>query len=99
MCLILLAYKQHPKYKLILIANRDEFHNRPTEKAHWWQDRNSEFLAGKDLEGNGSWLGINRHGKFAALTNYRDPFNVKKNAPSRGHLGTNYLESRQDDIS
>ncbi len=99
MCLILLAYQQHPKYKLILIANRDEFHNRPTEKAHWWQDRNSEFLAGKDLEGNGSWLGINRHGKFAALTNYRDPFNVKKNAPTRGHLVTNYLESRQDDIT
>lgn len=99
MCLILLAYQKHPKYKLILIANRDEFHNRPTEKAHWWQGRNSEFLAGKDLEGQGSWLGINRHGKFAALTNYRDPFNIKKNAPTRGHLVTNYLESRQDDIT
>ncbi len=99
MCLILLAYKQHPNYKLILIANRDEFYNRPTKKAHWWMDKKNEFLAGKDLEGNGSWLGINRFGKFAALTNYRDPFNIKKNAPTRGHLVTDFLDNQEESIS
>ena len=98
MCLILLAYKQHPKYKLILIANRDEFYERPTKEAQWWSSK-EEILAGKDLEGGGSWLGINRSGKFAALTNYRDPFNIKNKAPTRGHLVTNYLENRQDDIT
>lgn len=90
MCLILFSYRQHPKYPLIVVANRDEFYERPTAQADWWQEF-PEMLAGKDLTGNGSWFGMSKTGKFSALTNYRDGFNIKKNAPTRGKLVTNFL--------
>ena len=90
MCLILFAYKQHPKYPLILVANRDEFYPRPTAQADWWKEYPT-MLAGKDIKGNGSWLGMSKDGKFAALTNFRDGMNLKQNAPTRGKLVTNYL--------
>lgn len=90
MCLILFAYQQHPKYPLIVVANRDEFYPRPTKQADWWEEHPT-MLAGKDIKGNGSWLGMSKNGKFAALTNYRDGFNEKKGAPTRGKLVTNYL--------
>ena len=86
MCLIVLAYKVHPEYPLILAANRDEFLERPTEKAHFWPDA-PHILAGRDLRAGGTWLGITRSGRFAALTNHRDlrrPAVV--NSPSRGQL-------------
>ena len=86
MCLIVLAYKVHPEYPLILAANRDEFLERPTEKAHFWSDA-PHILAGRDLRAGGTWLGITRSGRFAALTNHRDlrrPAVV--NGPSRGQL-------------
>ena len=89
MCLILFAYKIHPEYKLILAANRDEFYQRPTREAHWWSG-NSTFLAGKDLKGKGSWMGINKLGKWAALTNYREVGQELENAPTRGTLVTDY---------
>ena len=72
MCLILFGWKVHPDYKLILAANRDEFYERPTALADWWEEH-PDILAGKDLKAGGSWLGFSRRGKFAALTNYRDP--------------------------
>lgn len=91
MCLIAFAYQQHPKYPLIVIANRDEFYERPTEQAHWWEEK-PNILAGKDTRGGGTWMGVGRNGRFAALTNYREPQNIKKDAPTRGLLVTDYLE-------
>lgn len=90
MCLILFAYKTHPKYKLVVAANRDEFYARPTEPAGFWSD-NRDILAGKDLTAGGTWMGINTKGKVSMLTNYRDPLNIKKDAPSRGHLVSDFL--------
>ncbi|MGB0984900.1 MAG: NRDE family protein [Saprospiraceae bacterium] len=90
MCSILFAYQQHPKYPLIVLANRDEFYKRPTLQADWWKEH-SEMLAGKDAVGNGSWFGMSKLGRFSALTNYRDGFNIIKDAPTRGKLVTNYL--------
>jgi uncharacterized protein with NRDE domain len=92
MCLILFAYKVHPDYNLVLAANRDEFHNRATRPLGFWQDR-EYILAGRDLKGGGTWLGVTRSGRLAAITNYRDPASLKDNAPSRGLLLSAFLSS------
>lgn len=94
MCLITFAYEIHPKYRLILVANRDEFYQRPTAAADWWTEY-PNLLGGKDLKGQGTWMGFNKNGRFAALTNYRDGFNDKKNAPSRGDLVKDFLLSNE----
>jgi uncharacterized protein with NRDE domain len=85
MCLILFAYETHPKYKLIVAANRDEFYKRPTSTAHYWNDQ-PNILAGKDLEKMGTWMGVTTNGRFSALTNYRDPLEETKGKHSRGEL-------------
>jgi uncharacterized protein with NRDE domain len=90
MCLVLFAYQCHPLYRLILAANRDEFYQRPTAPLDFWTDH-PQVLAGRDLEQNGTWLGVTRNGRLAAITNYRDPKALKSNAPSRGHLVSDYL--------
>ena len=90
MCLILLAYQMHPDYCFILAANRDEFYDRPTSALAYWPDH-PEILAGRDLKGNGTWLGVSRTGKIAAITNYRDPSAILPDAPSRGVLIRDYL--------
>ena len=89
MCLILFAYRQHPQYPLILIANRDEYYARPTQSAHWWQD--ARVLAGRDLEAGGTWLGISRGGRLAAVTNVREPGGTRAGKKSRGELTRTYL--------
>jgi uncharacterized protein with NRDE domain len=94
MCLILFAYKYHPKYHLILLANRDEFYQRPSLPLDYWLDAPT-ILAGRDLKGNGTWLGLTRSGRIAAVTNYRDPLNLRSDAPSRGLLIRNYLSGNQ----
>ncbi|MCC5944806.1 MAG: NRDE family protein [Bernardetiaceae bacterium] len=94
MCLIAFQWKKHTQYKLILIANRDEFYNRPTQPAHFWASP-PDLLAGKDLEAGGTWMGVSKKGKFAALTNYRDLENIKENAPSRGHLVLDYFRTSE----
>ena len=94
MCLILFAYKVHPAYNLILAANRDEFYERPSASADFWED-SPQVLAGRDLQEGGTWMGIERTGRFAAITNYRDPASWKSNAPSRGELVSNYLCGNQ----
>lgn len=90
MCLIVFSWKNHPKYDLIVTANRDEFLERPTLPAQWWEE-NPSVLAGKDLIGKGTWLGITKERKFAALTNYRDIKRLKSEAPTRGLLTADFL--------
>jgi uncharacterized protein with NRDE domain len=92
MCLILLATQKHPDYKLILAANRDEYYDRASESARFWEGA-PDVLAGRDLVGNGTWLGITKSGRIAAVTNYRDPANVKAKAPSRGKLAGDFLSN------
>lgn len=89
MCLIVFAWKAHPDYRLIVAANRDEFHARPTKSAHWWPD-DPDILAGRDLQAGGTWLGLSRNGRFAAVTNYRE--RQRSNYPqSRGELVRKFL--------
>jgi uncharacterized protein with NRDE domain len=90
MCLIIFAYNAHPSYNLILAANRDEFYDRASSPADFWEDA-PQVLAGRDLKKGGTWLGITRQGKFAATTNYRDPASLKTDAQSRGLLVSNFL--------
>jgi uncharacterized protein with NRDE domain len=92
MCLVLVVWRVHPMYPCLVAANRDEFHARPTARAEWWPDH-PEILAGRDLEAGGTWLGVTRTGRFAALTNYRDPEQRRTGTPSRGALVTSILES------
>ncbi|MBT2689109.1 NRDE family protein [Bacillus sp. ISL-47] len=91
MCLILFAYKVHPKYKLVVAANRDEFYERPTAPAHFWEDH-PNILAGRDLKKMGTWMGVAKDGRFAALTNYRDPNEVTDGKRSRGELVAGFLK-------
>lgn len=95
MCLIVLAYKHHPDFPLIVAANRDEFFSRPARQAEFWSDL-PHLLAGKDLLGGGTWLGITRAGRFAALTNYRDLRRSKVVGPSRGALVLEALDHSPD---
>ena len=90
MCLILFAYRVHPIYKLIVAANRDEYYQRPTASAHYWEDY-PNILAGRDLEKMGTWMGVNKNGYFAALTNYRDPNESTDGKRTRGELVTKAL--------
>ncbi|MDP1525309.1 MAG: NRDE family protein [Rhodocyclaceae bacterium] len=93
MCLILLAWQTHPQFPLIVAANRDEFYPRRTARADFWP-AHPQVLAGRDLEAIGTlgtWLGLTRQGRFAALTNYRDPSRHKADAPSRGRLVADFL--------
>ena len=92
MCLIIFAFQAHPRYKLILAANRDEYYRRPTAPAGWWEEARF-LLAGKDLEAGGTWMGITKRGKIAALTNYRRSEPPKKDPSSRGTLVSQYLLS------
>lgn len=92
MCLILLAHRAHPQYRLIVAANRDEWFGRPTAPAGFWADA-PDVLAGRDLQARGTWLGVTRDGRFAALTNFRDPDSHRSDAPSRGALVSGYLTS------
>ena len=88
-CLILFAYQRHADYPLVLIANRDEYYARPTHDAHWWDE--TPVFAGRDLEAGGTWLGISRRGRFAAVTNVREAGGMKPGKKSRGALTHNFL--------
>ena len=72
MCLILFAWQAHPRYPLVVAANRDEFHDRPTAPVEFWQESPS-ILAGRDIQAGGTWMGVSRNGRFAAISNYREP--------------------------
>ncbi|MHB8354263.1 MAG: NRDE family protein [Burkholderiales bacterium] len=90
MCLIVLAWQTHPAYALALVGNRDEYHARPTLPAAYWPDH-PEILAGRDLKAGGTWLGVTRQGRFAAITNYRDPAQFEQQRRSRGELTQAFL--------
>ena len=95
MCLFFCAFEIHPTYRLIVAANRDEFYERPSQPADFWPE-SPDLLAGKDLQGGGTWFGITRSGRLAATTNYRDPRSHRNDAPSRGLLLTDYLLGSAD---
>ncbi|MGF1671362.1 MAG: NRDE family protein [Balneolaceae bacterium] len=91
MCLVVFGFKNHPEYNLIFASNRDEYYDRPACSARIWNE-GPDIIAGKDLEKNGTWLAVRRSGSFAAVTNFRDPANIKPDAPSRGKLVTESLQ-------
>jgi uncharacterized protein with NRDE domain len=90
MCLVLLALDSHPKYSLVLAANRDEFYDRPTAPAGFWSDA-PRVLGGRDLKAGGTWLGIDRRGRVAAVTNYRQGQRESVAPRSRGQLVSEFL--------
>lgn len=89
MCLIVLGWRAHPRYPLLVAANRDEFHGRAAAPAAFWRDR-PEILAGRDLQAMGTWMGVSRSGRFAAVTNYRGAREPSA-AESRGALVSAFL--------
>ncbi len=89
MCLIVVGWQQHPDFPLVVAANRDEFYARPTADIARWADHR-QIIAGRDLEAGGTWLGITDSGRFAAVTNVREP-GLPKGACSRGALPRDYL--------
>jgi uncharacterized protein with NRDE domain len=92
MCLLVFALRAHPRLPLIVAGNRDEFHARPTQAAHWWPDK-PDIVGGRDLQAGGTWLAVTRNGRFAAVTNHRDAHRESAGLRSRGHLITGFLDS------
>jgi uncharacterized protein with NRDE domain len=91
MCLLVLAWNVHPRFRLVVAANRDEFHDRPAAPLDWWRDVPG-VLAGRDLRGAGTWMGVSRAGRFGVVTNYRDLEPAPApDAPSRGELVPRFL--------
>ncbi len=97
MCLLAIAVGAHPRLPLIVAANRDEFHGRPTQDARWWPDR-PDILGGRDLEAGGSWLAVHQSGRFAAVTNFRDADRRPARLRSRGQLITDFLSSTAEPV-
>jgi uncharacterized protein with NRDE domain len=91
MCLIVLGWRVHPDLPLIVAANRDEFHARPAAPAAFWEDHPA-LLAGRDLEARGTWMGVSRSRKFAAVTNYRGA-KESRAVESRGALVSRFLSN------
>ncbi len=95
MCLIAFAHRAHPRYPLVLVANRDEFYDRPTEVAGWWREP-AGILAGRDLQAGGTWLGVTRRGRWAGVTNYREGRPPPADR-SRGELVLDFLDDNNAD--
>lgn len=95
MCLIAFNWQNHPVYKMVLVANRDEYYRRPSSPLHLWEEG---FYAGKDLKGGGTWMGMHPNGRFAALTNYRDMSNEKERTSSRGELVVDFLKGEMSPV-
>lgn len=90
MCVAAIAWNIHPELLLVAIGNRDEFHERPAAPLARWDD-GSGIIAGRDLQAGGTWLGVSDAGRFALLTNFRDPAGFDKARPSRGSIVTDLL--------
>jgi uncharacterized protein with NRDE domain len=94
MCLLVLAWMSHPRYRLVVAANRDELHERPAAALGWWND-DHKVLAGRDLEAGGTWMGVTPAGRFGVVTNFRDlDAPTLANAPSRGSLVPRFLTGK-----
>ncbi|MDH4124146.1 MAG: NRDE family protein [Gammaproteobacteria bacterium] len=91
MCLIVVAFESAAEYPLLVAANRDEFHARPSHAADWWAD-DKDIVGGRDLQAGGTWLGLHRSGRFAAITNYRDAAPSRRGKRSRGLLVKEFLQ-------
>src|SRR5450432_2844538 len=91
MCLAIVALDAHPRYRVVIAANRDEFHARRAAPAHWWTNG---MLAGQDLVGGGAWFGVSRDGRWALVTNFREGIPRDPKAPSRGELVTRAVLDR-----
>lgn len=90
MCIVLFAWQHHQQFPLLVAANRDEFHQRAAQPARWRGD----IFCGLDLVAGGTWLGITRNGRFAAVTNFREPVAAQERGPlSRGALPLDFLQS------
>ena len=94
MCLLVLAWQAHPRYRLVVAANRDEYHERPAAPLAKWPPP-AKLLAGRDLRAQGTWLGIDRERRFAVVTNFRELQRARAGAPSRGELIPRYLGARE----
>ncbi len=92
MCLVVFAWQSHPRYRLIVAANRDELHARPAEPMHWWPDRPT-VLAGRDLQAGGTWLALDRRGRFATVTNYHERFRAPRSRETRGRLPADFVSA------
>jgi uncharacterized protein with NRDE domain len=90
MCLVAIAWQARPEHPLVVAANRDEWRDRPAIPAQWWSEH-PHLLAGRDLQAGGTWMGVTRSGRFAAVTNFRDPSERRSTALSRGTLVTQFL--------
>ena len=93
MCLLVIAYKCRDDYPLVIAANRDEFFDRPALPLGYWPDH-EDILAGRDLRESGTWMGLHKSGRLAAVTNYREPERYRSDAPSRGRLVREFLNGR-----
>lgn len=98
MCLILLSWQPKELQRLVILANRDEFFDRPTLQADFWHDM-PDILAGRDKKAGGTWLGVDKRGRFAAITNYRSPLDMNAGGTSRGSLPVKFLGSEETAMS
>jgi len=98
MCIVTLHHQDHPVYKLIVASNRDEFYERPTAQAEFWEDY-PYILGGRDLKEMGTWLGITKQGRFAVLTNYRDIASERPERKSRGKIVNQFLTSNEEPVT
>lgn len=94
MCLLVLAWRVHPRYRLIVAANRDEYHDRPAAPLAQWEGPDKIF-AGRDLRAGGTWFGVDQNRRFGVVTNFRELQRPKPTAPSRGRLVPDYLSQRE----
>ena len=96
MCLAIVALNAHPRYPLVIAANRDEYHARAADAAQWWPDG---ILAGRDRVGGGTWFGITRHGRWSLVTNFREGIPRDPRAPSRGALVMQALRATEEPLA
>lgn len=90
MCLLVLGWQAHPRYRLVVAANRDEYHERPAAPLGKWPAPH-DILAGRDLRAGGTWLGVDRRRRFGVVTNFRELQRPRPQARSRGELIPRYL--------
>jgi uncharacterized protein with NRDE domain len=94
MCLLVLAWRTHPRHRLVVAANRDEFHARPSAPLTPWPDL-AGVIGGRDLQANGAWLAVDERRRFGIVTNFREFGRRRRSAPSRGGLIPSYLSGEQ----